>query len=129
MEEKLKKKIIQGRWYKINNKINKTIIAKYDKIKDWKIDPKGYFLIDVDKKKKRILVGYCKMIKNKKLKESNMVALISGETAIEIVNTLIKKKFLSTLQHAADMGIELNKAELAMKYKFKYTQDKDLISI
>ena len=53
MEEKLKKKIIQGRWYKINNKINKTIIAKYDKIKDWKIDPKGYFLIDVDKKKKK----------------------------------------------------------------------------
>ena len=58
-----------------------------------------------------------------------MVAIINGKSAIEIVNTLIEKKFVSTLQHAADMGIELNKAELAMKYKFKYIQDKDLIVI
>ena len=55
-----------------------------------------------------------------------MVAIIKGKTAIEIVNTLIKKKFISTLQHAADMGIELHKAELALKYNYKYIQDKDL---
>ena len=42
------------------------------------------------------------------------------------VNTLIREKFISTLQHAADMGIELHKAELSLKYGFKYTQDKDL---
>jgi len=30
------------------------------------------------------------------------------------------------LQHAADMGIELCKAELALKYKLNYVQDKDL---
>jgi dihydropteroate synthase len=129
MKEILEKKVIQGRWYKINNKVKKTIIAKYDRIKDWRVDPKGYFLIDVDKKEKRILVGYCKIIKKKKLNVNNMVAIINGKSAIEIVNTLIEKKFVSTLQHAADMGIELNKAELAMKYKFKYIQDKDLIVI
>ena len=42
------KKVIQGRWYKINKKIKKKIIAKYHKIKDWRMDPKGYFLITVD---------------------------------------------------------------------------------
>ena len=36
------------------------------------------------------------------------------------------KRFYSTLQHAADMGIELQKAELALKYDFEYTQDKEL---
>jgi len=51
---------------------------------------------------------------------------VNAETAIEIVNTLIKKNFISTLQHAADMGIELHKAELALKYNFEYIQDKDL---
>ena len=43
---------IQGRWYKINKKVNKRIKAKYHKIKDWVMDPKGYFLIATDKKKK-----------------------------------------------------------------------------
>ena len=50
----------------------------------------------------------------------------SLKTAIELVNTLIREKFISTLQHAADMGIELHKAELSLKYGFKYIQDKDL---
>ena len=45
------KNIIKGRWYNINKKIKKKIIAKYHRIKDWKMDPKGYFLIAVDKKK------------------------------------------------------------------------------
>ena len=55
-----------------------------------------------------------------------MVAIITGNTAIEIVNTLIREKYISTLQHAADMGIELCKAELALKNKLDYVQDKDL---
>ena len=44
--------IIQGRWYNINKKVKKRIKAKYHKIKDWVMDPKGYFLIAIDKKKK-----------------------------------------------------------------------------
>ena len=45
------KNIIKGRWYNINKKIKKRLVARYHKIKDWKMDPKGYFLIGVDKKK------------------------------------------------------------------------------
>ena len=55
-----------------------------------------------------------------------MIAIIKGKTAIEIVNTLIRQQYISLLQHAADMGIELHKAELSLKYGFKYIQDKDL---
>ena len=120
------KKVIKGRWYNINKKIKKRLIAKYHKIKDWKMDPKGYFLIRIDKKKKFIQVGYCKFTKLGNSPINDMVATIKGKTAIEIVNTLIREKFISTLQHAADMGIELHKAELSLKYGFNYIQDKDL---
>ena len=117
---------IQGRWYKINKKVKKRVKAKYHKIKDWVMDPKGYFLIAIDKEKKILRVGYCvfKKIGNKPI--NDMISVVSGKTAIEIVNTLIKYKYISSLQHAADMGIELCKAEIALKYKLDYIQDKDL---
>ena len=123
----MKNDIIQGRWYKINKKIKTRLIAKYHKIKDWKMDPKGYFLIAVDKDEKFIKVGYCKFTKLGNNPVNDMVAEIKGKTAIELVNTLIREKFISSLQHAADMGIELHKAELSLKYGFKYIQDKDLV--
>jgi len=121
-----KNKFIKGRWYKINKKIKKRIIAKYHKIKDWVMDPKGYFLIAIDREKKLLRVGYCKFIKLGNKPINDMVSIVSGKTAIEIVNTLIRNKYISSLQHAADMGIELCKAELALKYKLIYVQDKDL---
>ena len=122
----LDKDIIKGYWYDINKKIKKRITAKYHKIKDWRMDPKGYFLIAVDKNKKIIRVGYCKFTRLGNSPINDMVAEITGKTAIEIVNTLIREKFISTLQHAADMGIELHKAEMSLRYGFKYIQDKDL---
>ena len=121
-----KNKVIKGRWHNINKKIKKRLVARYHKIKDWKMDPKGYFLIRVDKKKKIIQIGYCKFTRLGNSPINDMVAIVKGKTAIEIVNTLIREKFISTLQHAADMGIELHKAELSLKYGFKYIQDKDL---
>ena len=121
-----KSESIQGRFYRINKKIKKRISARYDKIKDWVMDPKGYFLISVDKEKKLLKVGYCKFSKLENPPVNDLVVEITGQTAIEIVNTLIRENYISSLQHAADMGIELNKAELALKYNLKYIQDKDL---
>ena len=117
---------IEGVFYKINKKIEKKITAKYHKIKDWRMDPKGYFLIAVDKNKKIIRVGYCIFTRLGNAPINDMVAEIIGKTAIEIVNTLIREKFISTLQHAADMGIELHKAEMSLKYGFKYVQDQEI---
>ena len=90
------------------------------------MDPKGYFLIAIDRENSLIRVGYCKFTKLGNDTENDMVAEITGKTAIEIVNTIIKEKYISSLQHAADMGIELCKAELALKYNLSYIQDKDL---
>jgi tetrahydromethanopterin S-methyltransferase subunit A len=120
------KKIIEGTFFKINKKIKKRIKAKYHKINDWVMDPKGYFLIAIDRKKKEIRVGYCIFKKLGNNPINDMISIISGTTAIEIVNTLIRLKYISSLQHSADMGIELCKAELALKFNLKYTQDKDI---
>ena len=117
---------IEGVFYKINKKIEKRITAKYHKIKDWVMDPKGYFLINIDRKNNLLRVGYCKFTKQGKYTVNDMVAEIVGKTAIEIVNTLIKENYISSLQHAGDMGIELCKAELALKNNLNYVQDKDL---
>ena len=117
---------IEGVFYKINKKIEKRITAKYHKIKDWVMDPKGYFLIDVDRKNDLLRVGYCKFTKLGNDPVNDMVAEIVGKTAIEIINTLIKENYISSLQHAGDMGIELCKAELALKNNLNYIQDKDL---
>ena len=117
---------IEGVFYKINKKIEKKISAKYHKIKDWVMDPKGYFLINIDRKNNLLRVGYCKFTKLGNNPVNDMVAEIVGKTAIEIVNTLIKENYISSLQHAGDMGIELCKAELALKNNLDYVQDKDL---
>ena len=120
-------KTISGKWFNINKNIKKKITAKYDKIRDWVMDPKGYFLIYIDKENKQIRVGYCLFSKLGNDPSHDMIAEVTGKTSIEIVNTLIKNQYISTLQHAADMGIELNKAELALKHNLEYLQDKDLI--
>ena len=125
-QNKKNKDIIDGKWWKIKNNIKDKIPAKYNRIKEWNMDPKGYFLIKIDREFNQIRVGYCKFTKLNNSSIHDMIAEITGKSAIEIVNTLIKKNFISTLQHAADMGIELHKAELALKYNFKYIQDKSL---
>tara|TARA_B100001123_G_C14892057_1_gene860293 strand:- start:176 stop:562 length:387 start_codon:yes stop_codon:yes gene_type:complete len=122
----LKEDFIQGRWFKINKKVKKKIKAKYHKIKDWVMDPKGYFLIAIDRKEKLLKVAYCTFSKLGSDPINDMIAEVEGKTAIEILNTLIREKFISSLQHAGDMGIELCKAELALKYNLEYIQDKDL---
>ena len=113
-------KILQGKWWKIKKNIQTRIEAKYDKIRDWVMDPKGYFLINIDREKHLIRVAYCVFSKLGNDPIHDMIAEVTGKTAIEIVNTLIREKYISSLQHAGDMGIELCKAELALKYNLEY---------
>ena len=88
-----KKDFIDGVFNKINKKIEKRITAKYHKIKDWVMDPKGYFLISIDRKNNLLRVGYCKFTKLGNNPVNDMVAEIVGKTAIDIVNTLIKENY------------------------------------
>ena len=59
-------------------------------------------------------MGFCS------LPDNILEGEVTGTKSIEIVNTLIKEGMVTTLQHAADMGLELQKAELALQNGLKY---------
>ena len=113
--------IIKGRWKDIRVPAELQVVeASYDRIKDFEIDPRGYFLIKVDSKTNQICVGFCSFPENLMQKQ------IIGKTALDIINTLVRENLVSSLQHAGDLGIELCKAELALRYQWEYIQDKEL---
>ena len=115
-------KIIKGRWKDIRVPAELQVVeASYDRIRDFEIDPLGYFLIKIDLEVNQICVGFCS------LPENLMQKQIIGETALEIINTLVRENLVTSLQHAGDLGIELCKAELALRHRLEYIQDKGLI--
>lgn len=96
-----------------------AIEGTFNKYKDWIKDPKGYFLIRVNKTEKIIELGFCK--------ENNIIdVVIKGKIPQEIYYTAVKKGLLSRTEHAAYLGKELEKAYLALKYNLDYVQDKEL---
>lgn len=86
-------------------------------------DPNGYFLINLDKKNKKIIVEH--------LKEGKSNLRITGEDNEAIRDTiarlkLIKPEFTQGIEHAIYLGRELYKAELALKNDLDYEQDAKL---
>jgi hypothetical protein len=103
----------------------KTIKAKYNSRKEWKQDPKGYFLIRINKN--LIEVAHVKNDNSNHPKvHPEKATVIQGKTAEEIYNTIIREKLVSLKEHAAYLGSELQKAEIAMKNKLNYVQDDPL---
>lgn len=50
-------------------------------------------------------------------------AAVAGKSAREVMDTLLELKLVSRLDHAAYLGRELEKAELALKFSRSYAQD------
>ncbi len=85
----------------------------------WHQDPKGYFLIRVNKKKGEIEVGFCE--------HGNVISLlITGKKPEEICHTIFKEGLVTKFDHAAYLGRELQKAYIALKTGAKYIQDSEL---
>jgi|SRR3989344_2305951 len=102
-----------------DNQDVKVIEAHYDRMGEWKMDPKGFFTIKIFPEEGLIKVRYYKTIRK-------IECLIEGKTAMDIFNTIIREGFVSSLQHAADLGSELQKAEIALKLGKEYVQDSPL---
>ena len=114
-------KTIKGVWSDIQRPAETPVIqAKYDRIKDWAMDPRGYFLIRVEPEAGLIRAAFCTV------SDHTIQSEVTGKTALEVVNTLIREDMVSTLQHAADLGAELQKAELALRHGLEYVQDDEL---
>lgn len=97
----------------------KTIRASYDTWTQWKRDGIEYWLFRVNRAKNRIEAGYCR-------KNNIIEKLITGTDSEAIHNTIVREKLVTSLQHAAYIGHELQKAEIALKLKIPYVQDRPL---
>ena len=81
-------------------------------------DPAGYIKITIDKKRGVILASH--------FKAGKLTCTLEGSKAEDIYDELIKRGLITTLDHAAYVGKELYKAELALKLGKSYVQDEDL---
>jgi len=84
----------------------------------WKMDPKGYFLIRVNKELGKIEAAFCDY------KENKVRIIIRGDAPMEVYTAMLKEDLVANLDHAMDLGVELEKAYRALKTGKKYTQDK-----
>ncbi len=84
----------------------------------WHLDPAGCFRIDITE-------GEIREGKYRpgKILVRNKDRSITGATAKEMLDTIIELGLVSRLDHAAYLGRELMKAELALKFNRSYSQD------
>lgn len=107
--------------------------SKYEEAKGsekWHLDPSGCFKIEItdhEIRDKKIQNGKIILRHNKynaiNEKNINVDNVIVGSNAKDILDTVIEKGLISRLDHAAYLGRELMKAELALKFKRSYSQD------
>lgn len=103
-------------WAKQTERITEVIPATHEPLKEWHPDPNGYFLIQVNKSKKRIEVGFV-------TPKHVITKMIHGTNAIALYNTIVRRKLVTRLEHAAYLGKEIYKAELALQYGKEYRQE------
>lgn len=97
----------------------RTIKAHYNTWVEWKQDKVGYWLFRVDHKHKDIHAGFCR--------KNNMIeVVVVGDDGEEMYNTIVREGLVKSLQHAAYIGYELHKAEVALRLGLKYVQDSQL---
>ena len=98
-----------------------TIIASVQE-NGIKLDSNGWFVINLDREKKRIIAEHYIGYGN----EAKLQRRIVGKTPEEIAATITRLGLVSDLYHAAYLGKELQKAEIALKTGKEYEQDKPL---
>jgi dihydropteroate synthase-like protein len=100
---------------------SKSIVVKAEKEKVIQHDKKGFFRIMVDYDKGDIIALHYQPRK----REKPSYAII-GKKAIDIYLKIIELGLISELSHAAYLGRELTKAEIALKLGRTYIQDEEL---
>ena len=128
LKEKRRKPVIQIQNQDINkdkdadtDSDSKLVVAKGDT--KWRLDPKGCFRIgiceveagDEGDRDRRIYAEHLPTGKR-----------IVGETAKEVMDTILRLDMVSVLEHASYLSIELTNAELALRLNRGYEQDEEL---
>jgi tetrahydromethanopterin S-methyltransferase subunit A len=113
----------------------KPIEAYHDEMKDVALDPKGFFIILLDRDNGEIVVEHYTAEWDEEamkkysgnwgacMKSQKLNKIIRGKTAAEISHTIVREGLVSRLEHAAYLGRELQRAEKALKENLPYEQD------
>lgn len=97
----------------------RVIESSYDSEKEWVMDPTGFVTIKPFPEQGLIKVR-CYTSKHE------LLYVVQGQHAEEIYNTMVRLKVVTSLTHAAYLGSELQKAEIAMRFRLEYMQDDPL---
>jgi len=77
---------------------------------NFEFDEKGFFVILVDKIKKKIIVEHYNYVKDKKvIKTGKINEVIEGTNAEDLCKRIIGRGLLSRLDHASYLGMELKR--------------------
>ena len=83
-------------------------------------DKLGWFKIQLDRDAKKIeAISYHHG-------DKKPAAVVVGDEATEVYQTIVREKMVGKLEHAAYLGRELEKAEIALRLGRSYVQDEDL---
>jgi tetrahydromethanopterin S-methyltransferase subunit A len=90
-----------------------------DAVLEWKADPMGYFTIKPFPSRGKVFVRYYSS-------DNILKCTFAGVNASQIIQSIIKRKLVSRLYHAAYLGKEIEKAVIALNNKLNYIQDQEL---
>jgi len=96
------------------------IRGKYIAQRDWRQDPKGYFLIRINREEGLLEVGFCPEL-------NKMAFVFRGKRPEDIYHEVAKRDLIAKTDHYSYLGLELEKAFLALQFNLSYEQDEDLI--
>lgn len=99
------------------------IVKEYGNNFELVLDPRGYFVIALDNQD--IVARHCSL-DGKFLQEFRQNGLAKN-AAMELCKKLAESNAVSLISHAFDLGLELGKAEIAIKNNLEYNQDKPII--
>ncbi len=106
----------------MTNKPPMNVIEAKKEQHEWRMDTKGYFLIEPKRENGEGII-YAHFYN----KEREYQVSIRGRNAEEIYYTILREELISKLMHAAYIGSELQKAENYLKLgkENKYVQDEE----
>ena len=96
--------------------------CRHRESQDYKADPAGFFVIQVNSQERGIVVEHYSS-------EHELLRVLHGKHSLEICSTIIRNGWVTIPGHAAYLGRELSKAELALKRGWLYEQNKELIEL
>jgi dihydropteroate synthase-like protein len=100
---------------------NAKVVKASEKLEPATLDSKGMFKIAVDRVERVLVAIYYDSIQMDK-----SINVVKGKTAESVCAKILEMGLVSTLDHAAYIGSELAKAEVALRTGKEYIQDSSL---